>query len=105
ERAIEILPLPNGTPRVQVNRYQRIIGMGWAVVPFILRELERQPDHWFWALQSITGEAPAGEANTFQAAVEAWLRWGRDQGLLSIASQHKTSIDDEFDSVDVPGVV
>ena len=27
--------------------YQRIIGLGPAAVPLLLRELERQPDHWF----------------------------------------------------------
>ena len=25
--------------------YQRIIGMGWAVVPLLLQELRRKPDH------------------------------------------------------------
>jgi hypothetical protein len=35
--------------------YQRIIGMGQPVVPLIMRELEREPDHWFWALSAITG--------------------------------------------------
>jgi hypothetical protein len=38
--------------------YQRIIEMGQPVMPLIFRELEREPDHWFWALQSITGENP-----------------------------------------------
>ena len=67
--------------------YQRIIGMGWAAVPFILGELERRPDHWLWALQSITGEAPARQTDTFQAAVDAWLRWGRARGLLANAAR------------------
>jgi hypothetical protein len=38
--------------------YQRIIGMGPAALPLLLRELEQQPDHWFWALTAITGEDP-----------------------------------------------
>ena len=38
--------------------YQRIIGMGKSAVPFILRELEQKPDHWFWALHAITGANP-----------------------------------------------
>src|SRR5438105_2471983 len=28
--------------------YQEVIGMGRAAVPFILRELQKQPHHWFW---------------------------------------------------------
>jgi hypothetical protein len=62
--------------------YQRIIGMGWAVVPLLLRELQRQPDHWLWALQAITGEEPARGTDTLGAAAEAWLKWGQDLGLL-----------------------
>lgn len=65
--------------------YQRIIGMGWAAVPLILRELQRQPEHWLWALQAITGEEPARNTAGFGAAADAWLRWGRERGLLSDA--------------------
>ena len=66
--------------------YQRIIGMGWVVVPLLLTELARRPDHWLWALRSITGDEPAGDAPSFEAAVEAWLRWGREGGLLHDAA-------------------
>ena len=38
--------------------YQRIIGMGPAVVPLLLREMVRKPDHWSWALRAITGANP-----------------------------------------------
>jgi hypothetical protein len=62
--------------------YQHIIGMGWPVVPLLLRELQRQPDHWLWALQAITGEEPARGTDTLGAAAEAWLNWGRQRGLL-----------------------
>jgi hypothetical protein len=62
--------------------YQRIIGMGQPVVPLILRELEREPDHWFWALRSITGEDPVRpeqRGNLGQMAAD-WLEWGRANG-------------------------
>src|SRR5208337_640739 len=41
--------------------YQGIIGMGPKAIPFILQQLENNladPDHWFWALQALTGEDP-----------------------------------------------
>ena len=66
--------------------YQRIIGMGWVAVPLILGELARRPDHWLWALRAITGEEPAADAPNFQGAVNAWLRWGRERGLLADAA-------------------
>src|SRR6202790_5172879 len=43
--------------------YQQIIGMGAEVIPLLLRELEREPDHWFRALHALTGANPvAAEA-------------------------------------------
>src|SRR4051794_16440691 len=35
--------------------YLRIIGMGKAVLPLILRELQDDPDQWFSALYAIAG--------------------------------------------------
>lgn len=62
--------------------YQKIIGMGDDVVPFILRELEKEPHHWFWALKAITGEDPVAPENRGQMSVmtEAWLEWGKNEG-------------------------
>ena len=42
--------------------YHRIIGMGMDAVPLILGELQRDPDHWFWALEAITEEDPVPAA-------------------------------------------
>lgn len=63
--------------------YQQIIGMGEAVVPLIMGELERQPDHWFWALNAITGANPVHKASQGKITkmAEDWLKWGRDQGF------------------------
>jgi hypothetical protein len=65
--------------------YQRIIGMGWVAVPMILSELQQQPEHWLWALKAITGEEPASGSTSVKEAAEAWLRWGRERGLLADA--------------------
>jgi len=62
--------------------YQRIIGLGPAVIPLILRELKREPSHWFWALNAITGEDPAPVGSTFEQAADAWLTWGHARGYL-----------------------
>ncbi|MBD2326242.1 hypothetical protein [Alkalinema sp. FACHB-956] len=62
--------------------YQRIIGMGQPVVPLLLRDLEQEPDHWFWALQAITGENPVKQehrGNLQQMAID-WLEWGKAYG-------------------------
>ena len=67
-----------------VPSYQRIIGLGPSAIPLILRELENEPGHWFWALAALTGENPAaqGTAGNVDAMREAWLQWGRERGYL-----------------------
>ncbi len=62
--------------------YQRIIGLGPAVVPYLLRELEQAPDHWFWALHAITGADPARTEDSVEGARIAWLKWGGEKGYL-----------------------
>jgi len=57
--------------------YQRIIAMGNVVVPLILAELGKQPDHWFLALNAITGANPVPPGcRTINEMADAWLTWG-----------------------------
>lgn len=62
--------------------YQQIIGMGKPAVPLLLKALKEQPDHWFWALRSITGENPISPADRgrLPKMAEAWLQWGKEHG-------------------------
>ncbi len=62
--------------------YQQIIGLGEAVIPLLLRELEQKPDHWFWALKSVSREdpVPPESRGRIQEMIAAWLNWGRSKG-------------------------
>lgn len=64
--------------------YQRIIGMGWAAVPYLLAELQASPDHWSWALEMITGEnpVPPDAEGKLRAIAGAWIEWGRARRLV-----------------------
>ena len=60
--------------------------LAWGLkLPLILAELEKEPDHWFWALEAITGENPVSEndAGDMEASAKAWVKWGRQNGLLA----------------------
>ena len=64
--------------------YQAIIALGPPVVPHLLRDLEREPAHWFEALQAVTGAnpVPREQWGNIPAMRTAWLTWGRDQGWI-----------------------
>ncbi len=55
--------------------YQRIIGLGPAALPSILRELKEEPRQWFWALKAISGEDPVkpSDRGNVPKMREAWL--------------------------------
>ena len=62
--------------------YQEIIAMGSSVVPCLLRDLKKEPDHWFAALRAITGAQPipSGDRGQLAKMADAWLHWATEQG-------------------------
>ncbi|MCE9608213.1 MAG: N-6 DNA methylase [Planctomycetia bacterium] len=64
--------------------YQQIIGMGEAVVPLLLREMELRPSHWSWALRAITGTDPVPESarGKLDQMATSWVNWGKEQGYI-----------------------
>ena len=74
--------ISSGTEMFLHPAYQKIIGMGPEVVPLILREMEANLDHWFWALKAITEKDPVPPAHRGRLKLMAkdWLNWARKQG-------------------------
>jgi hypothetical protein len=72
------------SPSVLLNHpaFQEIVGLGEAVVPLMLRDLEQRPRLWVWALPKITGAdpVPTPDRGKIRKMGEAWLRWGKEHG-------------------------
>lgn len=60
---------------VATEEYQAIIKLGGDAVPLIIDELRKGVDHWFWALQIITGEDQGRGAETMNDAAQKWIAW------------------------------
>jgi hypothetical protein len=77
--------MSNAAQMAMLKPYQQIIGMGEAVVPLILEELQREPDQWFWALEAIAQEnpVPPESAGKVRQAADAWLAWGKREGYMA----------------------
>ena len=78
---------PRGADVAQMVRhpaYERIISMGEPAIPLILKELEREVDHWFPALRELTGTSPVPEESKGNLAkmTQAWLSWGKDEAYI-----------------------
>ena len=64
--------------------YQQIIGMGEPAVPLLLEEMRARPDHWDWALRSITGSDPVPRESwgKLREIAAAWVAWGKERGYI-----------------------
>lgn len=76
--------LSSTTAKAMHPSYQSIIGMGYDVVKYILRDLQSESNHWFWALKAITGHdpVPSEDAGDVERMSRAWIKWGRESGII-----------------------
>jgi hypothetical protein len=74
--------LSSSTKMTEHPAYREIISMGEEVVPFLLADLAKAPDHWFTALKAITGANPVDPADRgrIDKIANAWLQWGKQNG-------------------------
>jgi len=77
--------LSNTAQMAMLRPYQQIIAIGPPAAPLILKELQREPDHWFWALECIAGENPVTPeiAGRVHSMAQASLDWGEERGLIA----------------------
>lgn len=64
--------------------YRRIISMGSAAIPFILRDLLDRGGDWYAALEGVTGvnPIPIDASGDVPRMKEAWVRWARKAGYI-----------------------
>jgi len=64
--------------------YQKIIQLGWDVVPLLLADIQTNRRFWFPALNAITNVRPfdPGDAGNNRRMTEAWIKWGQRKGLI-----------------------
>jgi hypothetical protein len=72
--------------KVNNTNYLKIIGMGEKALPYILRDLEEAPEHWFVALNSIAKPEinPVNEEDfgDMTQMSKAWVNWGRENNII-----------------------
>ncbi|MGA2684038.1 MAG: hypothetical protein ABSF51_03195 [Verrucomicrobiota bacterium] len=65
--------------------YLEIISHGEKMIPFILRDLQVKPNHWFIALKALAknySPVKPEDAGNIKKMTEAWIAWGRENGYL-----------------------
>ncbi len=78
----DVMFLSDSTERTIHPAYQHIIEMGSAVIPLMLKEISERHEHWFAALEAITGEDPVNpeDSGDVRKISQAWIDWGRKRG-------------------------
>ena len=64
--------------------YRKIVDLQWDVIPFLLRDLQKNKRFWFPALYEITGIRPfdRGDAGDSERMLEAWVKWGQKRKFI-----------------------
>jgi hypothetical protein len=64
--------------------YQEIIGMGEEAISLVLHALRDSPNHWFVALERLTGTnaVQPDHAGIIEVMAADWVAWGEDNGYL-----------------------
>lgn len=78
----DVIDISSTSQMINHPAYLQIIGMGIRVLPHLIRELERAPNHWFAALTAITREDPIlpDQQGNLSQMTAAWLEWADKEG-------------------------
>ena len=60
-----------------------IMAMGRDALPLVFAELEKELDHWFYALKFIVRKDVAEGAKNLEDARVRWLNWARKKKYLA----------------------
>lgn len=65
------------------SAYREIINLGSKSIPWIIRELKKTDDHWFFALKEITGVNPVNPINygIIPKMKEDWVNWAKQNNM------------------------
>ncbi|MFM9909955.1 MAG: hypothetical protein ACKVOW_11425 [Chitinophagaceae bacterium] len=63
--------------------YRYIIGLGQEVLPFIINDFKANDNHWFYALEAITGQNPINDNHKgIVPLMKAdWLKWAKENNI------------------------
>jgi hypothetical protein len=74
------------TEMATLESYQKIVGMGEAALPFIIKQLRDEgddPDQWFWALRAIAKTDPVKDEDLgdYAKMAQAWIEWAERENV------------------------
>ena len=79
----DILFVSSGNEIISNGAYKKIITKGVTVLPWIFRDLAKSSNHWFFALEQITGENPINPNNVgeIEKMKNDWLQWAKSKNI------------------------
>jgi hypothetical protein len=72
--------------KVNNTNYLKIIGMGEKALPYILKDLQEAPDHWFVALNAIAkpeiNPVKEDDFGDMSQMSKSWIEWGKENNII-----------------------
>ena len=80
----ETLFVSSGTVLISNSAYKEIINIGYTAIPWIIREMRKNNDHWFYALEKITGVNPIKKKNLgiVENMKQDWIDWASNKDYV-----------------------
>jgi hypothetical protein len=80
----ETLLVSSGSMIISNSAYKEIINLGNIAIPWIIRELNKTNDHWFYALEKISGENPILDENIgrVEEMKKDWINWASNKNYI-----------------------
>lgn len=77
--------ISSGTKLFSNKAYQDIIKIGEKSIPWLLREIQKNNDHWYFALSELTGANPIKDehAGMLDDMRDDWLKWAAEKNYAT----------------------
>jgi hypothetical protein len=69
---------------VNNSAYRAIIDLGKRALPYIFEDLKTSDNHWFYALESVTGQNPIRESHRgiLPLMKQDWIQWAIENNII-----------------------
>jgi hypothetical protein len=81
---VETLFVSSATDIINNGSYLAIISLGQEALSFIIKDFAKKDNHWFYALEVMTGKNPISEEHigNIKLMKDDWINWAKENDII-----------------------